>query len=112
MRAEECSFSVTIRTDREQCGLGICNDHTDEHIAGAELDSLDAARVAAHRTGVGLAKSNCHSLRGVQNDLVTLLRNHDINDLIAIFQLHSDQTALSWAAVSAQSRLFHKTLTR
>ena len=68
--AEGGAFAVAVFAGRQQRGLGIGHDHADQLVAGGQIDSLDAAGIAAHRSGVGLVEANRHAAGRGQHDFV------------------------------------------
>ena len=93
--------------DGEERGVGIGHDHADEPVAGAELDAPNAARVSTHRPGIRLGKADRHPLRRGEHKLVAWLRDHGVDELVSLAELHGDEPLRPPAAILPERGLLH-----
>ncbi len=106
--AEGGPFAVAMGADRQQLGGGVGHDHAHDAVLADEADSLDAARIAAHRPGVGLGEADRHPVGGGEHDFVSRLGDCHVDQFVALAELDGDDAVLHRAAVSLQLGLLHQ----
>src|SRR5262249_54562069 len=83
-------LAEAVGTDRQQAALRVGDHHADHLVVAGQVDALDAAGVAPHRAGVGLAEADRHAGAGRQQDLVPGADQGHADERVALVQRDAD----------------------
>src|SRR2546427_260870 len=78
----------TLFRNGEQRGFAAHHDHIDHMVSLVELDPFHAGRRAAHVAHVFFVEADAHAMRGREHDVVLAVRHLDVDELVALFNIH------------------------